>query len=126
MVFANSEYVEKPFDYRRKLLRIFTPKLRGTLIYRQRQISCIVEETSFAASNVIRVPALFISLLCPSPFFESLDEIRAELASWECLHPFRRKARHKHYRHHRIKRIFPSGYRFDFPVDGSNINIQYH
>jgi hypothetical protein len=28
-------------------------------------------------------PAFFISLLCPSPFFESLDDIRAELASWQ-------------------------------------------
>lgn len=35
--------VEESFDYRRQLLRVFTPKLRGTLTYRQRQISCIVE-----------------------------------------------------------------------------------
>jgi hypothetical protein len=41
--------VDESFDYRRQLLRIFTPKLRGTLVYRQRQISCIVEEASFAA-----------------------------------------------------------------------------
>lgn len=80
--------VDESFDYRRQLLRIFTPKLRGTLVYRQRQISCIVEEASFAASNVTRAPAFFISLLCPSPFFELLNEIRAELASWKANFSF--------------------------------------
>lgn len=75
--------VEESFDYRRQLLRVFTPKLRGTLAYRQRQISCIVEEAAFSTGSVARAPAFFISLLCPSPFFEALGEIRAELASWE-------------------------------------------
>jgi len=75
--------VEDSFEYRKQLLRIFTPKLRGTLLYRNRRISCIVEEAAFAMGNVTRAPAFFISLLCPSPFFESLEEVRAELASWE-------------------------------------------
>lgn len=75
--------VDESFEYRKQLLKIFTPKLRGTLIYRGRQISCIVEEAGFSASSVTRAPAFFISLLCPSPFFESLEDIRAELASWQ-------------------------------------------
>ena len=74
--------IEASFEYRRQLLRIFTPKLRGTLIYRNRRIACIVEEASFSASTN-RAPAFFISLLCPSPFFETIDEIRAELAQWQ-------------------------------------------
>ena len=74
---------EDSFEYRKRLLRIFTPKLRGTLIYRNRQISCIVEEAGFSSASNNRAPAFFISLLCPSPFFETLDEIRAELASWQ-------------------------------------------
>jgi hypothetical protein len=75
--------IDESYEYRKQLLRIFTPKLRGTLIFRNKQISCIVEEAGFSTNNLSRVPAFFISLLCPSPFFENLDEVRAELASWE-------------------------------------------
>jgi len=75
--------IDSAFAYRRQLLRIFTPKLRGTLIYRNRQISCIVEEAAFSAGSISRAPSFFISLLCPSPFFEPLEETRTELASWE-------------------------------------------
>jgi len=75
--------LEDSFEYRKRLLRIFTPKLRGTLIYRDKQISCIVEEAGFSSASNNRVPAFFISLLCPSPFFETLTEIREELASWQ-------------------------------------------
>jgi len=78
-----SPSVEVSFDYRRHLLRIFTPKQRGTLIYRNRQISCIVEEAGVSQGNIARAPAFFISLLCPSPFFEELNSIREELASWQ-------------------------------------------
>jgi Phage tail protein. len=77
-----AESSDEAFDYRRRLLRAFTPKQRGTLVYRDRQISCVVEEAAFSVSNSSRAPAFFISLLCPSPFFETLDEIREELALW--------------------------------------------
>ena len=78
-----ADNVDQSFEYRTHLLKIFTPKLRGTLVYRDRQISCIVEEAGFAVGTVTRAPGFFISLLCPRPFFETLDEIRAELASWQ-------------------------------------------
>jgi hypothetical protein len=80
-ILANS--IDQSFEYKKQLLRIFTPKLRGKLVYRNRQISCIVEEAGFSVGSVTRAPGFFISLLCPSPFFETLNEIRAELASWE-------------------------------------------
>ncbi len=67
---------------RRRLLRIFTPKQRGTLTYGDRQISCYVEEAGFAQGSSHRVPAFFISLLCPSPYFEAVNAIRTELAAW--------------------------------------------
>lgn len=70
------------YDQRRRFLRVFTPKLQGTLVYRNRQIACVVEEAGFTASSRERAPNFFISLLCPSPFFEALDEIREELAMW--------------------------------------------
>ncbi len=67
---------------RERFLRIFSPKKNGTLVYRNRRISCVVEEAGFTASSRERAPNFFISLLCPSPFFEALEEIREELASW--------------------------------------------
>jgi len=78
-----ADNIDQSFEYRKQLLKIFTPKLRGTLVYRGRQISCIVEEAGFAVGTVSRAPGFFISLLCPSPFFETLEEVRAELASWQ-------------------------------------------
>lgn len=84
---------------RRQLLRIFTPNVnecerssravhtpaqrgRGTLTYGDRQIACHVEEAGFAQGSSHRAPAFFISLLCPSPYFEAVEVIRAELAAW--------------------------------------------
>jgi hypothetical protein len=75
--------IDEAYEFRRHLLKIFTPKQRGTLIYRDRQISCIVEEAGFSQGNIARAPAFFISLLCPSPFFEAMEAIREELASWQ-------------------------------------------
>jgi len=77
--------IAETYDQRRRFLRVFTPKLQGTLVYRGRQIQCVVEEAGFTASSRERAPNFFISLLCPSPFFEALDEIREELAMWSPL-----------------------------------------
>ena len=77
--------VAETYDQRRRFLRVFTPKLQGTLVYRNRQIACVVEEAGFTASSRERAPNFFISLLCPSPFFEALEEIREELAMWSPL-----------------------------------------
>ena len=73
---------------RQLFLKIFSPKLNGTLVYRDRQIACVVEEAGFAVSTRQRIPNFFVSLLCPSPFFETLDEVREELASWIPLFEF--------------------------------------
>lgn len=67
---------------RQRFLQVFSPKLNGTLIYRNKQISCVVEEAGFTVSTRQRIPNFFVSLLCPSPFFETLEEVREELASW--------------------------------------------
>ena len=85
-VIANTP--DQAYMQRQRLLQIFSPKLRGTLLYRGRQISCVVEEAGFTVSSRQRIPNFFISLLCPSPFFETLDEIREELASWMPLFEF--------------------------------------
>lgn len=79
---------DEAYTRRQRLLQIFSPKLRGTLLYRGRQISCVVEEAGFSVSSRQKIPNFFISLLCPSPFFETLDEIREELASWTPMFEF--------------------------------------
>ena len=76
------------YEQRRRLLRIFTPKKQGTFFYRGRQIPCVVEESALTASSRERAPNFFISLLCPSPFFETPDEVRVELAAWESRFEF--------------------------------------
>lgn len=83
-----ADTVDEAYELRKRLLRIFSPKLQGTLVVRDRQISCVVEEAGFTASSRERAPNFFISLLCPSPFFETLEEVREELAMWEPLFDF--------------------------------------
>jgi hypothetical protein len=76
------------YTLRQRLLRIFTPKSQGVLQYRDRRVTCVVEDIKLAVSTKERVPNFFISLLCPSPFFEALDSIREELALWRPLFQF--------------------------------------
>jgi hypothetical protein len=73
---------DEAYTLRQRFLQIFSPKLRGTLLFRGRQIACVVEEAGFTISTRQRIPNFFVSLLCPSPFFETPDEVRQELASW--------------------------------------------
>lgn len=73
---------DEAYAARKRLLHVFTPKLKGTLVFRNAQIPCVVEEAGFIAGVRERAPAFFISLLCPSPFFEALDELRVEIAVW--------------------------------------------
>jgi hypothetical protein len=56
--------------------------VRTSRPYGDRQISCHVEEAGFAQGSSHRAPAFFISLLCPSPYFEAVNAIRTELAAW--------------------------------------------
>jgi hypothetical protein len=79
---------DEAYTLRQRFLQIFSPKLRGTLLYRGRQISCVVEEAGFTVSSRQRIPNFFVSLLCPSPFFETPEEVREELASWIPLFEF--------------------------------------
>jgi len=74
--------IDEAYTYRRQFLRVFTPKQRGIVVYRNRRITCVVEEAGFIVSVGERSPNFFISLLCPSPFFETLEEVRDELALW--------------------------------------------
>jgi hypothetical protein len=77
-----SATVEDTYQYRRELLHVFTPKQRGTLVYRGRQVETLVEEVEFIPSKVRTAPAFFISLLCPTPYWSSLTDRVSESAYW--------------------------------------------
>ena len=61
------------------------------LICRGKRVACVVEEAGFITSSRERAPSFFVSLLCPSPFFEALNEIREELAAWVSAFSFELK-----------------------------------
>jgi hypothetical protein len=79
---------DEAYIHRRSLLRLFTPKQSGTLFFRNRKIGCVVDDVKLIQSVRERVPNFFISLLCPSPYFEALDAVREELAQWMPLFHF--------------------------------------
>jgi len=79
---------DEAYELRKNLLRLFSPKKSGVLQYRGRQISCVVEEAVLSVSLRERIPKFFLSLLCPNPFFETLNEVWQDLASWEALLEF--------------------------------------
>ena len=79
---------DEAYAQRRRFLHVFTPKKHGLFFYRGRQIPCVVEEAALIATNRERAPNFFVSLLCPSPFFETPDEVRVELAAWESKFQF--------------------------------------
>jgi hypothetical protein len=85
IVAANSD---ETYAHRRTLLRLFTPKQPGTLFFRDRKISCVVDSVKLISSVRERVPNFLINLLCPSPYFEALDTVREELAQWVSLFHF--------------------------------------
>jgi len=74
--------VDEAYALRNNLLCIFTPKQIGRLSYKGKEITCIVEEATVDKGTSEKLPAFFISLLCPSPFFEEAFDTRQELASW--------------------------------------------
>lgn len=77
------------YSRRRVLLRLFTPKQQGTLIFRDRRIVCVVDDVKLITSVRQRVPNFLVTLLCPSPYFEALNAVREELALWQSLFHFR-------------------------------------
>lgn len=80
-IVANSP--EEAAVLRKNLVKAFNPKSKGSLQYRNARIPCIVEDVTFNTTNIARAPKFFIGLLCPTTFFESIDELRAELVTWE-------------------------------------------
>lgn len=74
--------IEEAYDLRKFLLDVFNPKHKGRLIFKDLSIPCIVEEAPVFKADSHRTPAFFISLLCTSPYFETVEEIKRLLAGW--------------------------------------------
>ena len=74
--------IEEAYDLRKFLLDVFNPKHKGRLIFKNLSIPCIVEEAPVFKADSHRTPAFFISLLCTSPYFETVEEIKRLLAGW--------------------------------------------
>lgn len=77
-----ADSIEHAYDLRKKLLAAFNPKHKGRLIYKELSIPCIVEEAPVFKADSQRTPAFFLSLLCTSPYFETIEEITKLLAGW--------------------------------------------
>jgi hypothetical protein len=77
-----ADSVEEAYSLRRKLLNIFNPRKKGRLIFKNLSIPCIVEEAPVFKADRQKTPSFFISLLCTSPYFETVDEISKLLAGW--------------------------------------------
>ncbi len=77
-----SDSIDEAYELRKDLLNSFNPKHKGRLIFKDLSIPCIVEEAPVFKADSHRTPAFFISLLCSSPYFETVEEISKLLAGW--------------------------------------------
>ncbi|MGB4658306.1 MAG: phage tail family protein [Mobilitalea sp.] len=77
-----ADSIEEAYKLRKTLLDIFNPKHKGRLIFKELSIPCIVEEAPVFKADSHKTPAFFISLLCTSPYFETVNEINKLLAGW--------------------------------------------
>lgn len=78
--------VKEDTQYTRQLLyTLFKPKLKGVFIYEEndtkRRIDYVVESVSFSGSATYQIAS--ISLLCPSPFFEDLENTEVVMSGWK-------------------------------------------
>jgi hypothetical protein len=77
-----ADSIEEAYALRKIMLNAFNPKHKGRLIFKDLSIPCIVEEAPVFKVGSHRTPAFFISLLCTSPYFETVEEITKLLAGW--------------------------------------------
>jgi len=73
--------------YRQKLLQTFNPKLTGILQYKKglvvKEIGCRAELAPAFPSDFSKNYQIFlITLLCPNPFWQDIEQIKAEIALW--------------------------------------------
>jgi len=74
--------------HRRKLIRVFSPKLKGRYVKLdsavEYQVECVVEFAPHFASVVRNDKSVNfqISLICPDPYWQSVTESETEIVTW--------------------------------------------
>ena len=73
---------------RKKLIEVFNPKLKGKLIYENRNIikaiECYIEDSpTFSNRNVNTQQSFIINLYAPNPFWSDISESKTEIALWK-------------------------------------------
>lgn len=77
-----ADTISEAYELRKTLLNVFNPKQKGRLVFKNLSIPCTVEEAPVFKADRQKTPAFFISLLCTSPYFETVNEIAKLLAGW--------------------------------------------
>lgn len=82
-----AENKELKFAKRNELIKIFNPKFKGRLTYKndylERSIDCRVETAPVWDNSVRRIQEFMIQLYCNNPFFFDLEEEKKEIALWK-------------------------------------------
>ncbi len=80
--------------HRAKLLRVFNPKIKGTMQYEygdiKRQIRCQIEAAPRFKKKTrdYRAQEFIIDLIAPTPFWQDVRKIKEEVAIWQGLFEF--------------------------------------
>lgn len=77
---------EKVLQYRRKLIKVFNPKLSGTLRYQLddfiKEIDCKLEISPSFPYTDAKFKTFLVQLICPHPFWKNISENKEEIALW--------------------------------------------
>lgn len=80
------------FVRREELIRVFNPKLKGKLIYKndylERSIDCRIQSGPNWNNGVKRLQEFMLQLYCNNPFFFDLVEDKEEIALWRSAWEF--------------------------------------
>lgn len=80
--------VEDVYNKRKDLIKVFNPKLKGTLLYEngkvKKSIECYVEDApTFGERKVKTQQSFMINLYCFNPYWTDFSETKAEIALWK-------------------------------------------
>ena len=78
-------------DHRFDLYALFKPKTTGRFVYIEdeisKQINCYVESIEVTSTGVARIAT--ISLICPDPYFEDMNDTWLVMAGWQPMFEFK-------------------------------------
>lgn len=84
----NADYEEEFVTKKKEIIKVFNPKYKGTLIYKnsikEYSIKCEVEIAP-VFSDIIddNIGKFLVVLLCPNPYWNDITESKSEIALWK-------------------------------------------